>query len=271
MPLMVDILRSKNLASKFQILLEIASNQPIIPQKEIAQKLAITSQAVSEYIKELISDGWLSSSGRSRYKVTKEGVDWILRMLRQLHAYTSFVDKIVADIYVTTAIAVTDLNFGQSVSLYMEDGLLFASDIVSDEGAHGITISGVKKGEDVGISSIEGLIDLGVGKAMIFAIPGVREGGSRNTAIALLKKEMSRYKLVGAIGIESIVVLKRAGINPDYIFGVKEAITEAACHGLVIAVVCVDYAISALIESLRKNSIDYEIIDLIEDKHFINL
>jgi putative transcriptional regulator len=128
---MVDILKSKNLASKFQILLEIASNQPIIPQKDIAQKLAITSQAVSEYVRELIGDGWLTSSGRSRYKVTKEGVDWILRMARQLHAYTSFVNEVVADIYVTTAIAVTDLNFNQPVSLYMQDGLLFASDIVN--------------------------------------------------------------------------------------------------------------------------------------------
>ncbi len=267
---MVDILRSKNLASKFQILLEIASNQPTIPQKEIAEKLAITSQAVSEYVKELVGKGWLSSSGRSKYKVTKEGVDWILKMARQLHAYTSFVNKVVADIYVTTAIAVTDLSCNQSVSLYMEDGLLFAADVVSEKGAHGITISEAKKGEDIGISNIEGVINLGIGKVAILKVPGIREGGSRNTDVDLLRKKINRCKLVGAIGVESIVVLKRVSINPDYVYGVKEAVVEAACHGLAISVVCVDYVISALIENLRENGIDYEIIDLKENKHFIN-
>jgi putative transcriptional regulator len=259
---MVDILKSKNLASKFQILLEIASNQPIIPQKDIAQKLAITSQAVSEYVRELIGDGWLTSSGRSRYKVTKEGVDWILRMARQLHAYTSFVNEVVADIYVTTAIAVTDLNFNQPVSLYMQDGLLFASDIVNEKGAHGITISGAKKGEDIGVSNVGGVINLGIGKVTILKVPGIREGGSRNTDVNLLRKKISNCKLLGAIGVESIVVLKKIGINPDYIYGVKEAVVEAACHGLDIIVVCVDSVIPVLVENLKENSVYYDIIDL---------
>ena len=84
---MADVLRSKNLATKFQILLEIAANQPNIQQRDVAARLNITSQAVSEYVRELISDGWLSSQGRSRYRVTREGVDWILKMARQLQGY----------------------------------------------------------------------------------------------------------------------------------------------------------------------------------------
>jgi len=259
---MVDILKSKNLASKFQILLEIASNQPIIPQKDIAQKLAITSQAVSEYIKELIADGWLISSGRSKYKVTKEGVDWVLRMARQLHAYTLFVNKVVADIYVTTAIAVANLKINQPVSLYMEDGLLFASDIVDNKGAHGVTISRAKKGEDVGVSNVEGVINLGIGKTTILKVPGIREGGSRNTDVTLLRKKVSSCRLLGAIGVESIVILKKVGINPDYLYGVKEAVIEAAHHGLDISVVCVDSVMPVLVENLKENSVDYEIVDL---------
>jgi putative transcriptional regulator len=101
-----QILRSKNLATKFQIMVEVAAHQPNIQQKDIAPRLGITSQAVSEYIRELIKDGWLSSEGRSRYRVTNEGVDWILQMSRQLHSYAWFVSKAVADISTTTAIAV---------------------------------------------------------------------------------------------------------------------------------------------------------------------
>ncbi len=267
---MVDILKSKNLASKFQILLEIAANQPTVHQKEIAKKLRITSQAVSEYVKELIGDGWLSSTGRSKYKVTKEGVDWILKMARQLQTYTLFVNKIVADISVSTAIATNDLYSGQLVTLYMKDGLLFASDIVSDNGARGITVTRAKNGEDIGISNVEGVISLGMGSVTIFKIPGIGKGGSRNTDISVLKNKMLQSNLVGALGIEAVVVLKQAGIKPDYIYGVKEAVVEMANHGLAVSIVCVDYAISALEERLKENGVGYEIIDLEVDKYFID-
>jgi len=60
-----QILKSKNLATKFQIMVEIAAHQPNIQQKDIAPRLGITSQAVSEYVKELIKDGWLSSPGKA--------------------------------------------------------------------------------------------------------------------------------------------------------------------------------------------------------------
>ena len=49
---MAEVLRSKNLATKFQILLEVAANQPNIQQKDIAGKLNITPQAVSGYVKD---------------------------------------------------------------------------------------------------------------------------------------------------------------------------------------------------------------------------
>ncbi len=55
---MVEILRNKNLTTKFQILVEIASKQPNIQQKDIAKKLKITPQAVSDYIKQLLKDGF---------------------------------------------------------------------------------------------------------------------------------------------------------------------------------------------------------------------
>ncbi len=58
---MVEILRNKNLTTKFQILVEIASKQPNIQQKDIAKKLKITPQAVSDYIKQLLKDGFLIS------------------------------------------------------------------------------------------------------------------------------------------------------------------------------------------------------------------
>jgi len=259
---MAQILKSKNLATKFQIMVEIAAHQPNIQQKDIAPRLGITSQAVSEYIRELIKDGWLSSEGRSRYKVTKEGVDWILQMSRQLHSYAWFVSKVVADISTTTAIADSDLSAGQPASLYMKDGLLFASDVISGKGAKGITVTEAKKGQDVGIRNVEGVIKLEPAKVMIGKVPNVQDGGSGSTDLARLKREVKEARLVGALGIEALVALMQIDVKPDYVHGVREAAIEAAYCGLSSLVVCSDDKVSILVQRLAEENLDYEIVDL---------
>ena len=259
---MAQILKSKNLATKFQIMVEIAAHQPNIQQKDIAPRLGITSQAVSEYIRELIKDGWLSSEGRSRYKVTKEGVDWILQMSRQLHSYAWFVSKAVADISTTTAIADSDLSVGQPASLYMKDGLLFASDVIRAKGAKGITVTEAKKGQDVGIRNIEGVIKLEPAKLTIGKVPNVQGGGSRSTDLARLKREVKEAKLVGAMGTEALVALMQIGVKPDYVHGVREAAIEAAYCGLSSLIVCSEDKVSLLVQRLEEENLVYEIVDL---------
>jgi putative transcriptional regulator len=259
---MAQILQSKNLATKFQIMVEIAAHQPNIQQKDIAPRLGITSQAVSEYIRELIKDGWLSSEGRSRYKVTKEGVDWILQMSRQLHSYAWSVSKVVADISTTTAIADSDLSVGQPASLYMKDGLLFASKVIRGKGAKGVTITEAKKGQDVGVGNIEGIIKLEPAKVMIGKIPSVQDGGSRSTDVSRLKREVKEARLVGALGTEALVALKQIGVKPDYVHGVREAAIEAAYCGLPFLVVCSEDKVSILVLRLAEENLDYEIVDL---------
>lgn len=49
----VGILQNKNSASRFQILVEIATHGPGISQKSIAAKLGFTPQAISDYIHQL--------------------------------------------------------------------------------------------------------------------------------------------------------------------------------------------------------------------------
>jgi len=259
---MAQILKSKNLATKFQIMVEIAAHQPNIQQKDIAPRLGITSQAVSEYVKELIKDGWLSSEGRSRYKVTKEGVDWILQMSRQLHSYAWFVSKAVADISTTTAIADSDLSVGQPASLYMKDGLLFASKIISDKGAKGIAITEAKKGQDVGIRNVEGVIKLESAKVTIGKVPNVQGGGSKSTDLARLEKEIKEARLVGAMGMEALVALMQIGVKPDYVHGVRESAIEAAYCGLPFLVICSEDKVSILVQRLEEENLDYEIVDL---------
>lgn len=259
---MAQVLKSKALATKFQIMVEIAAHQPNIQQKEIAPRLGITSQAVSEYIRELIKDGWLVSEGRSRYRVTKEGVDWILQMSRQLHTYAWFVSKVVADISTSTAIADTDLVPGQKVSLYMKDGLLFASGILSDQGARGTAVTEAKRGQDVGIRNIEGIIKLEPAKVTVGKVPNVINGGSRNTDLDRLSQETKKAKLVGAIGVEAMLALEQIQVSPNCLYGVTEAAIEAAYCGLPFFVVCSEDKLPVVVQRLEEENLVYEIVDL---------
>jgi putative transcriptional regulator len=101
----VEILRNKNLASKFQILVEIANSGPNIQQKDIARKLEVTSQAISDYVRQLTEEGLLASDGRSRYRVTNEGVNWVIKVLRELSSYNIFIERAITNISVCAAVA----------------------------------------------------------------------------------------------------------------------------------------------------------------------
>ncbi|MEE8373988.1 MAG: winged helix-turn-helix transcriptional regulator, partial [Dehalococcoidia bacterium] len=97
---MKQMLGGANLATKFQILADVAANQPDVQQRDIARRLNVSPQAVSDYVKELLKNGWLSSPGRSKYRVTKEGVDWMLKALREWQSYSDSVQKALASISV---------------------------------------------------------------------------------------------------------------------------------------------------------------------------
>ena len=259
---MAQVLRNKNLATKFQILVEIAANQPNIQQRDIARRLNITPQAISEYIKGLIKEGSLTSKGRSRYKVTTEGVNRVLKALRELRDYSSFAVKAVANISVSAAVADCNLSQGQTVGLKMKDGLLFATDTMG-EGAKGIAVSNAREGKDVGISEIEGIVELDIRKITILKVPDIQGGGSKSVDLTRLKKEISNRGLVGAIGIEALVALRQIGTEPDCFYGVKEAVVEAAYTGLSPVVVCVDNQTSDLLQRLEEEeNMDYELVDL---------
>jgi putative transcriptional regulator len=257
----IEILRNKNLTTRFQILVEIADKGPNVQQRDIARKLDITPQAVSAYIAQLIKDGMIVSEGRSRYRMTNEAVDWIIKGLREISDYGTLVQKAITNISVCTAIAESDLTKRQKVGLKMKDGLLLATED-TDLGSTGIVVSDARKGEDVGVSDIEGIVKLKLGKVTILRIPGIQKGGSRTVDTEQLKSNISDAKPVGAIGIEAIVALRNLDIKPVYAYGATEAAIEAAKSGLFPVIVCVDDETPGLIARLEAQSIDYELRDM---------
>ena len=256
---MIEVLRNKNLTTRFQILVEISNSGPNIQQRDIANELDITPQAISDYIAQLIKDKMLTSSGRSSYKVTSEGVNWIIRTLRELNSYNSFIQRAITNISVCTALAENDLKRNQKVGLKMKDGLLFASPDV-DSKATGTTISEASAGEDVGITGIEGIVPLELGQVTIIRVPGIQRGGSRKADINKLRDNLKHNAFITYSGLESFAALRKAGAGFQQ-FGAAEAAVEAARSGLNALVVCVENETSDLIAGLEKKGIRYELID----------
>jgi putative transcriptional regulator len=256
---MIEVLRNKNLTTKFQILAEIADNGPDIQQREIAAKLDITPQAVSDYISQLIRDNFLVSEGRSTYKVTNEGINWVIKELKDLNSYSISIQRAVNNISVCAAIAEEDLVKGQKVGLRMKDGLLFASGAVLN-GATGITCSGASAGGDIGITEITGIVALETGKVVILKIPGIERGGSAKINFDMLNKHVRGRQIVGSVGLEAYAALSRIDID-FYQFGAVEAAIESAKCGLNPVVVCVETEIAGLVTRLEQERIFYELLD----------
>jgi len=258
---MVEILRNKKLTTRFQILVEIAAKQPNIQQRDIAKTVNVTPQAVSDYVKQLLKDGLLISSGRSRYRVSTEGVDWILKQLKEAQEYFNSVEKTVSNIKVSAAIAACSLSQGQTVGLVMRGGLLFATDDLG-VGAKGIAVSDATEGEDVGVTNIQGIISLDIGKVTILEVPNMQKGGSKKVDLDRLRSASRGRKPIASVGIEALIALKRIRIQPDYIYGATEAVIEAANSGLSPVIVCIDEEIPILIKRLEEAGTKHTLLDL---------
>ena len=254
------ILRSKKEITKFQILVEIAGHQPDVMQKEIAESIGITPQAVSEYIKDLVSEGYLFSDGRMRYRITKNGVEWVLERAIELKKYARFVmEDIVSHISVATAIARGQFTKGDAVSLMMENGLLFAG---TDGDVTGITISDAEVGEDVGVTDLKGMISFPQVNITICKVPRVEKGGSRSVDLEMLKSRSIDKPYIAAIGVEALISLRKISIQPNILFGAKESVVEAAFHGLSSLVVSVDEEVPSLLNRLEAEGLNYAVVDL---------
>ncbi len=253
------VLERKSEITRFQILVETAASQPQIKQSEIAASLGITPQAVSEYIKSLIGDGLITSSGRGRYKVTPLGVEAIISGAKELQDYSKYVlSNVVGQVSVWPAIASADLKKGSIVRLFMDGGVLYAGP--GADGAAGVAVGDAREGEDVGVKDLKGLIPLNRESVRIVKVPSIEGGGSRSCDVARLKGELEG--LVGSAGIEALAALHKAGVRPDVQFAAVEALAEAGLKGVRgTLVVTADMAPQA-IQKLEAAGVAYTVVDV---------
>jgi len=245
-----------------QVLVEVAALQPKIRQKEIADRVGVTPQAVSEYLKDLVTDGFVKYNKRGQYEVTKAGIELIIEWTNELNNYIRYItEDIVGKVTVWTAIAEEDVGNGTSVGLRMRDGILYAFHSNSKVRARGTTIGDARKGDDVGVEHLSGIIPMDRVHVTIAIVPRVQRGGSAAVDLEALRQIVDN-KPVAVLGLEALVSVKKVGISPLIQFAAAEGVIEAAFRALSTVVVAVDEAVPPLIAELMSRDISYESVDL---------
>jgi putative transcriptional regulator len=255
----LSVLRRKRNATRYRVLVEIAARQPAMSQREIADAIGVTAQAVSEYVGELVEIGHIEKEGRGRYRITKEGVDWLLSRTDELEAFTDYVsEEVLGQVDVEAAIATEAVAADEPVGLSMRDGILHATPRTEGR-ASAVTVTDAAAGEAVGVSEFEGLLDYDPGVVRIITVPAVGSEGEQPEP-STLQEAAAEHDLLAAAGVEAIASIRTAGQEADVRFGTPQAVEAAAARGLDVLLVAVETTVSAHTDRLRDQNIRYEVI-----------
>lgn len=259
----MKVFRKKGELTRLQILAEIAKQQPHLRQKDIAKKLGITIQAVSENIKGLVDDGFVETGmGRAKYKITKRGIDKVKTEAANLKKYADEVMETMNTYKsIWPAIASENLKSGRKVWLKMDNGTLYAT--TKKTSAHAEVLHDARKGEDVALIGLGGMIELKPGTVHIIKLPTISQGGSRGCDFDKIKNIYEKgFDKIGIMGTVSRAVVDKMGIKPDFEFATPYASIAAAKRGLKILIFAVGKMTESITRRLDEEGIHYVIEDV---------
>ncbi|SFR47754.1 DUF7839 domain-containing protein [Halogeometricum limi] len=258
---MSGALEDKRTATRLRILVEIADRQPAVSQGEVAEAVGVTSQAVSEYTRQLVEDGYVEKEGRSRYRVTKEGVDWLFQEAKDLRRFADHVtDDVLESVQEDAAIATADVTAGETVTLTLRQGHLHASPD-ADGPATGVATTDAEAGEDVSITGFEGVIEMDPGSVTVVQVPPARSGGSRAVDVETLAAMCADADVVVAAGVEAVVSLRKAGVETETSLAAGDVAAAGAARGLSGVVVATTDLVGRVTDALRDGDVLYEVTE----------
>jgi predicted transcriptional regulator len=262
----MKILRDLRLSTELLILLEVVKD-PHIKLKTIAEKLDITVQGASDYLRRMKNEGFIQSIGRE-YRATKKGIDFLHTNFSELK---TFVDTKMTElniIDVCAAIAKTPIEEGGEVGLFMENGVLTAYS-GRKSNSKGTAISSAEVEEDVAIKDLDGIVTLSPGMIHIIELPSIQKGGSSSVSVDGIRKlhDRLRPQKVGVMDAVSIAVVRKAGIESHFEFAPLSSAVDAVEKGLNVMLFASSdnlHNIISTIEDINSNIEDkivYEIVN----------
>jgi len=245
---MVDLreLRERRGFTTLLILKEIAQD-PNERASTLAEKLGISIQAASDYLKEMQMADLIERYG-SGYRPTEKGVQYLQEGISALREFILDACESVSVLKVAEAIAFRDLTQGERVNLQMVNGFLYAGgpDFC---GSTGVVVEDCKEGEIAQIKDLDGIIEHSVGiivavtlRRMVYGDEEIKTllgevSGKKYLLIPLdergevflrklksLQKGVETLPKLPPVGVPYLAVIK--GINA-LLIGSQESIGEA--------------------------------------------
>lgn len=233
----MDILRDKSLSTQMLILLEIVTGHHF-RQAAIAEKVGVTKQAVSEYLKKMRDDNLVTVIA-GEYKATMQGTQLLHNQLLNLKHFLEVSMEKLEIIETGAALAGNTIDKGATVGLVMKNGRLMAYS-GRDATSSGVALNDAQPGEDVVIQYLNGMVSLQPGTIYVLELPTPEMGGCRRVDAVAIKnrlKELSPDR-VGVMGVVATAVVTTIGWPYDFEFATAAAAIEATQRGLTVAVVC---------------------------------
>ncbi len=248
------LLRDKSEFTKFQILYEVMRNQPHVKQKDIADKLDITIQAVSKYFKKLAREGLLEvGSERADYRLTPKGTAALRDNVKNLENYVRTIKHELKVEHAWIALATFHVAAGEHVGLVTKNGIFYTAPLGdSCVEATGTAISEANAGEDLGLRDLNGKVKLRNGRILIVKLPSIRKGGSRAADFAKIRMYYNEFKpdRVGVMGAVARAAANKLELKVDFEFGVGHCAAIAALRGLNVFVLAVGRMVNRVINEV---------------------
>lgn len=169
-------LRDLKRNTELLILIELLE-APSVKLKDIADRVGITVQGVSQYVSSMKSEGLIRERS-GKLIPTRKGMQILQEHFSALKQQVDSALRRISVIDMCVAIAGKEIKKGDKVGLVMEDGILFAHPGQSSSST-GIAKEDASEGDDVLIGHLEGIVDLDLGRLLLLETPSEFDGGSK--------------------------------------------------------------------------------------------
>jgi len=209
--LKVAPLRDLRRNTELLILVEIIQS-PSARMKEIADKLDVTVQAVSQYLAAMRKEG-LVREQKGRIRPTRKGMQLLQEHFTALKQDVDATLRRISVIDTCVAIAGGVIDQGQSVGLVMEDGMLMAYP-GRKESSMGVAKEVASEGDDVLVGELEGIVDMDLGELLLIETPSEFDGGSKGVDVPRVSEKLDSFSpglLVAGDAVGASLMMKASG------------------------------------------------------------
>ncbi len=245
------ILRDKSRMTRMFILLSILKGRKKL--KDIAEDVGITIQAVSEYMKTLESEGYMQNG-----EITLKGLEFLTLAIEEIGDFLTETRKIMMHARIIEAVAGEDIEKGDRVGLFMENGYIHA--YKRESSSIGVAINSAKRGEDVGVKDLRGILKINYGKITVYPLPPIEEGGSRAVDVKKLKKILAKHgdEKIGICGVVAHVLIKRFA-NVDFEYSAANAAIDAYYRGVSTVLFVSHEMLPHVLRLLSEKGVNYRL------------